>query len=73
MNCQEWYDKLYQILDRDLDDTLWRDLNAHMKECQSCWDRFEFEKTIKERLKSSCCKESCTESLVIRIKALFKK
>ena len=73
MNCQEWYDKLYQILDHDLDKTVWRDLEAHMKLCRSCWDRFEFEKRLKDRIKSSCCQESCTETLRRRIKALFEK
>ena len=54
MNCQEWYDKLYQILDRDLDQTVWQELEAHMKLCRSCWDRFEFEKDLKARVKKSC-------------------
>ena len=44
MNCNEWFDRLYQILDRDLDETLWQDLQVHMKSCRACWDRFEFEK-----------------------------
>jgi mycothiol system anti-sigma-R factor len=73
MNCQEWYDKLYQILDRDLDETVWHDLQAHMKMCRSCWDRFEFEKGLKERVKTSCRKESCTETFRLRIKAIFQK
>jgi mycothiol system anti-sigma-R factor len=73
MNCNDWLDRLYQILDRDLDETVWKDLEAHMKECRSCWDRFEFEKQIKSRVKNSCQEESCTETLRLRIKALFKK
>jgi len=73
MNCQEWFDRLYQLLDRDLDAKAWKDVEKHMKECRSCWDRFEFEKQLKTRLKDSCCKESCTESIRIRIKAIFKK
>jgi mycothiol system anti-sigma-R factor len=73
MNCDEWFDRLYQILDRDLDESVWKDLEAHMKLCQSCWDRFEFEKRLKARLKESCCKESCTEKFRVRIKALFEK
>ena len=73
MNCKEWYDKLYQILDRDMEDSVWRDVEIHMKECRSCWDRYEFEMHLKEKVKSSCCLESCTESLRLRIKALFEK
>ncbi len=73
MNCDQWFERLYQILDRDLDESAWRDLKNHMKNCHPCWDRFEFEKRLKERLQSSCCKESCTETIRLRIKALFKK
>ena len=73
MNCDEWFDRLYQLLDRDLDEKVWRDVEKHMKLCRSCWDRFEFEKRLKERLKNSCCEETCTETLRVRIKALFEK
>ena len=73
MNCKEWYEKLYQILDRDCEASVWRDVETHMKQCRPCWDRYEFEIKLKEKVKSSCCKESCTESLRIRIKALFEK
>ena len=73
MNCEEWYDKLYQILDQDLDASSLQELQVHMKNCRPCWDRFEFEKQLKERLQNSCCIETCTETLRIRIKALFEK
>ena len=73
MNCDQWFDRLYQILDHDLDEATVRALREHMKNCRPCWDRFEFEKRLKERLNSSCCIESCAQSLRSRIKALFKK
>ncbi len=73
MNCQEWYVKLYRILDRDVEETVWLEVEAHMKCCRPCWDRYEFEKRIKEQIKSSCCKETCTESLRKRIKAFLEK
>jgi mycothiol system anti-sigma-R factor len=73
MNCDEWFDRLYQILDRDMDDVVWRDVESHMKNCRPCWDRYEFEVRLKAKVKKSCCIESCTESLRLRIKALFEK
>jgi mycothiol system anti-sigma-R factor len=73
IDCKKWFDKLYRILDCDKDDTVWKDVEKHMKDCRPCWDRLEFEKRLKEKIKSSCCKESCTESLRTRIKALFEK
>jgi len=73
MNCNEWFERLYQILDKDVDEVVWREVEEHMKLCRPCWDRYEFEKRLKERVKSSCCKESCTESLRKRVVALFEK
>jgi len=73
MNCDEWFERLYKILDRDVDEGVWREVEEHMKLCRPCWDRYEFEKRLKEKVKKSCCVESCTESLRIRIKALFEK
>ena len=72
MNCKEWLERLYQILDRDLNGNVWNDVERHMKDCRSCWDRFEFEKVLKEKVKNSC-KDTCAESLRVRIKALFEK
>ena len=46
MNCEQWFSRLYEILDHDLDEKLWKELEAHMRNCQPCLDRFEFEKEI---------------------------
>jgi len=73
MNCDEWFNRLYQILDRDVDEVVWREVEEHMKLCRRCWDRYEFEKRLKEKVKDSCCQESCTDSLRRRVKALFEK
>lgn len=73
VNCDEWFEKLYQILDRDLDQDVWHQVEEHMKRCRPCWDRYEFERRLKERLQKSCCREASTESLRIRIKALLEK
>jgi len=34
MNCDEWFEKLYQILDADLSNkAVWKALQDHMKGC----------------------------------------
>jgi mycothiol system anti-sigma-R factor len=73
MDCHEWFDKLYLILDRADDQIMWKDVEEHMKECRPCWDRYEFEVKLRERLKSSCSRERCTESFRQHIKALLEK
>lgn len=73
MNCEEWFERLYQILDKDMDARTWAELETHMHHCQPCLDRFELEKRIQDRVKKSCREESCTESIRIRIRALIQK
>ncbi len=73
MNCEEWFERLYQILDRDLDESLWLDLERHMRACRPCLERFEFEKRIQDHLKKSCCEETCTESIRVRIRAIIEE
>ena len=52
MNCEEWIERLYQILDRDMDNNFCHDLEEHMKFCRACLDRFEFEKELKSRVRN---------------------
>ena len=73
MNCRESLEKLYQFLDRDMDQVPMSEIKKHLDRCRHCWDRFEFEKLLKERLKKSCCKEICPDSLRQRIQSLLKK
>jgi mycothiol system anti-sigma-R factor len=73
VNCDEWFERLYQILDRDVDEKVWAEVEAHMKRCRRCWDRYEFEIRIKTQLKKSCAQEPCSDSLRTRIQALLKK
>jgi mycothiol system anti-sigma-R factor len=73
MNCEEWFEKLYQYLDRDLDGTTIQEIEVHLEHCRPCWDRAAFERKLKERLQKSCCKETCTESLRARVKAILEK
>lgn len=73
MTCEEWISRLYEILDHDMDETLWKELEHHMRNCQPCLNRFEFEKAIQQRLSKSCAQETCTESVRIRIRAIFEE
>lgn len=73
MNCKESFELIYRYLDKDLTGATFEELEVHFKICRSCWDRVEFEKRLKERLKNSCCKEKCSEALRERIKALLEK
>jgi mycothiol system anti-sigma-R factor len=73
MNCEESFEMLFQYIDKDMDSLTIQEIEVHLKHCRPCWDRFEFEKKLKERFRKSCCKEPCPDSLLHRIKALLEK
>jgi len=73
MNCDEWFEKLYRYIDRDLDQIVWKDVEAHMHDCRPCYSRYELEVKIKQRLKESCESDCCTEALRVKIRAILEK
>lgn len=73
MNCDEYFEILYKVLDRDLEDGTLREVEVHLQFCKPCWDRLEFEKKLKERLMSSCRTQACSDALLKRIKSLLQK
>ena len=73
MNCKESLQKLYEFLDGEMEKMSSAQIEQHLDWCRGCWDRFEFEKRLKERLKKSCSKESCSDTLRNRIKSLLEK
>lgn len=73
MNCEQWFERLYQFMDRDLDAIAWHEVEAHMKDCRPCYGRYELEVKIRDRLRISCQGEGCTEALRQKIKALLDK
>lgn len=73
MNCEEWFEKLYHYLDKDLDQIQWKEVETHMHDCRPCFDRYDLEIKIRQRLKESCNNEGCTETLRLKIRAIIEK
>ena len=73
MNCNESFELLYRYIDRDCDGITIQEIEIHLKACRPCWDRYEFERLLIARVKESCHKETCADSLKKRIRALLEK
>jgi len=73
MNCDQWFEKLYLYIDKDLDAISWNDVDAHMKQCRPCCNRYDLEVKLRTRLQKSCKFEVCTEALRVRIQTILKK
>lgn len=50
INCEEALRRLFDYLDRELDETRCREMEQHLKISRACYSRAEFEKRLKERL-----------------------
>jgi mycothiol system anti-sigma-R factor len=72
VNCKEALEKIYEFLDKDGNIPL-SEIEQHLDWCRPCWDRFEFEKRLIERLKKSCHQETCSDSLKQRIQQILEK
>jgi mycothiol system anti-sigma-R factor len=71
MKCDESLEILYRFIDKDLDGMTCEEIEFHLKSCHHCWDRFEFEKKLKEHVHKTCHKEVPEETLLLRIKKLL--
>ena len=74
MNCSDAFERLYEYLDRERENAKCEEIEKHLNACRECFDRFEFERLLIKRLKSSCCSEPpCSETLILRIKKIIQK
>jgi len=63
MTCSDAVDKLYDHIDRELDNVTAESIRKHLDLCKLCCDQFEFEKSIKE-LVNKCCEDAKAPSLL---------
>lgn len=47
MNCQEALGYLQEFLDHELDEEVHADVRSHLKDCPTCWRKFEFEQELR--------------------------
>lgn len=54
MTCEEAVKKLYDYIDKELDQGVIRQIDKHLEICRMCCDHFEFEKRMKSLVQESC-------------------
>jgi mycothiol system anti-sigma-R factor len=67
MTCEEAVEKLYEYLDKELDQAVAAQLDHHLELCKICCDHFEFEKKMKKLVQDSCFKQNAPEMLKNKI------
>lgn len=53
ISCAEVMSKLYAFLDGEVDNLTESDIEHHLHHCRECFSRVDFEKKLKERVKST--------------------
>jgi anti-sigma factor (TIGR02949 family) len=69
-SCEEALRVLAEHLDGELDGALHAEVERHLNTCRSCWSRAEFERRLKEQVRS-LGHEPVEPSLVVRIHRLI--
>lgn len=53
LTCEEVIERLFDYLDRELDDQQAADIERHLHRCRDCFTRAEFEKRLRARVEAS--------------------
>ncbi len=72
MTCQEAVNRLYEYLDRELDNLTAAQIDKHLELCRLCCDKIEFEKNMKELVHKNCVKDKAPIFLREKIQEILK-
>ena len=67
MTCEEAVKKLYQYIDRELNQSAVMQIDKHLEICRMCCDHFEFEKRMKVLVHDSCFQKKASPLLKSKI------
>ena len=72
MNCEEAVEKVWQFLDKELDEASFAEMQKHLEECRHCFSKVEFEERLRVMLRRSCCSEKAPAELRERLTRLMR-
>ena len=73
IGCEEALDRLAAFLDRELEPTEAAEMERHLEACRSCFSRAEFEKRLRERIRSDLAVGTVSADFEERIRSLLRE
>jgi anti-sigma factor (TIGR02949 family) len=73
LDCEEAIRWLALFLDQELSRESAAAVQEHLETCRSCYDRAEFERRLRERIRSSLAEDSVTEAFEDRMRVLLEQ
>ena len=70
ISCEEVIERLFDYLDRELDEDISAVIDRHIEHCRDCFTRAEFEKRLREKVAKSAQVEA-PERLQRRLKGIL--
>ncbi len=70
ISCEEVIEQLFAFLDRELDEDVNDQIEAHLARCRDCFTRAEFERRLRERIRAASDVEA-PETLHRRLQGLM--
>ncbi|RKX19740.1 MAG: hypothetical protein DRP51_06865 [Candidatus Zixiibacteriota bacterium] len=67
MNCEEALKRLYDVVDKEADQTDRDEIKKHLEHCQHCMSRFEFEEMFKTFISEKACINCNSDELKTKI------
>ena len=68
MDCQDLLDKLYLLMDDELEEGQCAEMRAHMERCGPCLERLAVEERFKQMVSDKCGERGAPETLMYRIR-----
>jgi anti-sigma factor (TIGR02949 family) len=72
IGCEEVIEKLFEFIDRELDESARREVEQHLETCRGCFSRAEFERRLRARV-AQAAEERAPERLRQRIRLLMDR
>lgn len=72
IDCEEALARLAAYLDDELEETSSAEVRRHLETCRSCYSRAEFERRLKERVRSDLKSEEVPAGFEERLRGLIR-
>ncbi len=70
--CEEVVRLVWQYMDRELDESTYRQLQAHIRQCRDCGPRHDFEARLRAIIQGKCAGQPAPERLRRRLLAMLQ-
>lgn len=70
-DCNDILTQIESYIDREVDGSLYEEIESHLKLCPPCLERVDFRMRLKEIISAKCCSEAVPQELADRIRALL--